>query len=100
MMKAATMKNFTAADAKARFAELLDLAAAHTIAITNDHQPPVYLMSAATYHGMVKRLEILDDQLWLMKAEENRKGGFASEAHTDALLRRLGDLRDEEANDL
>lgn len=91
-------KNFSAADAKARFDELLDLAAARPVAITNDDRLTFYMISETAYDGMMAKLEALEDQLWLMKAEANRKEGFASEADTNALLRRLEDIDDEEAD--
>jgi prevent-host-death family protein len=98
-MKSATLTTFSAKDAKARFGELLDTALGHPVGITKHDRLTAYVISRTAYENMVEKLQELEDQLWLMKADAARKEGFVRSENVDALLSEIGNGDDEEVKD-
>jgi prevent-host-death family protein len=77
---------FTARDAKTRFGEVLDEALGHPVGITRHDRLTAYVVSKRDFDAMTSRIQDLEDQLWLLKADAARRGGFASQSDVDALL--------------
>ena len=85
-MTAATLTTFSAKDAKTRFGELLDTALGRPVGITKHDRLTAYVVSKHDFESMVEKLQELEDQLWLMKADAARKEGFVGTETVDALL--------------
>jgi prevent-host-death family protein len=86
-MAEATLTTFSAKDAKARFGELLDEALGQPVAITRHDRLTAYLVSRRHYEAMLEKLQSLEDQLWLLKADAARTEGYAGRERVDAFLR-------------
>ncbi|WP_211471758.1 type II toxin-antitoxin system prevent-host-death family antitoxin [Collimonas humicola] len=95
-MNVANLTTFSAKDAKARFGELLDSALGRPVGITKHDRLTAYVISKNYYESMVDKLQELEDQLWLLKADAARAKGFVGAENVDALLSRLRDIDDEE----
>jgi prevent-host-death family protein len=96
MNVAARLTTFSAKDAKARFGELLDTALGGLVGITKHDRLTAYVVSKRDFEALVERVQELEDQLWLAKADAARKDGFAGPEHVDALLSKIGDPDNEE----
>ena len=94
-MNAATLITFSARDAKARFGELLDRALGHPVGITKHDRLTAYVVSKIEYEAMVERLQELEDQLWLLKADAAREEGYVSPKGVEALLSNIGKFDSE-----
>jgi prevent-host-death family protein len=87
---------FSAKDAKAHFGELLDTALGQLVGITKHDRLTAYIVSKNAYESMIERLQTLEDQLWLLKADAARKEGFVDAKTVDAQLNKLKALDNEE----
>jgi prevent-host-death family protein len=96
MNVATHLTTFSAKDAKARFGELLDTALGGLVGITKHDRLTAYVVSKRDFEALVARVQELEDQLWLAKADAARKDGFVGTEQVDALLSRIGDLDNEE----
>jgi prevent-host-death family protein len=96
MNVAARLTTFSAKDAKARFGELLDTALGGLVGITKHDRLTAYVVSKRDFEALVERVQELEDQLWLAKADAACKDGFAGPEHVDALLSKIGDPDNEE----
>lgn len=85
-MNVATLTMFSARDAKARFGEVLDEALGHPVGITRHDRLTAYIVSRKEFEKMVARVQYLEDQLSLAKADAARNGGYASEERVSAFL--------------
>jgi prevent-host-death family protein len=95
-MNNATLTTFSAKDAKAHFGELLDTALGCPVGITKHQRLTAYVVSKTIYESMVERLQELEDQLWIFKADAARKEGFVDSENVDALLSKFRTSNDEE----
>lgn len=84
-MKPQTL-TFSARDAKTRFGEVLDEALGRPIGITRHDRLTAYVVSKRDFDALVGRVQELEDQLWLAKADAARSEGFASAKDVEALL--------------
>ncbi|MBB5607102.1 MULTISPECIES: type II toxin-antitoxin system Phd/YefM family antitoxin [unclassified Janthinobacterium] len=91
MGEAAAFTIFSARDAKTRFGELLDEALGQPVGITRHDRLTAYVVSKRHFDAMQNKIQELEDQLWLAKADLARKEGFASTDRVDAFL---SDFRD------
>jgi BMFP domain-containing protein YqiC len=66
------------------------------VGITKHDRLTAYLVSKRDFEALVERVQELEDQLWLAKADAARKDGFVGPEQVDALLSRIGDLESEE----
>jgi prevent-host-death family protein len=80
---------FSARDAKAKFGEVLDTALGRPVGITKHDRLTVYIVSKNEYETMLEKIETLEDQLWLLKADAAREEGFASTDDVSAFLANL-----------
>jgi prevent-host-death family protein len=94
-MTNATLTTFSAKDAKARFGEVLDEALGRPVGITKHDRLTAYVVSKRDFEAMAAKIQDLEDQLWLMKADAARKDGFASPEDVDAFLSKVRNLDDE-----
>ena len=88
---------FTARDAKTRFGEVLDEALGQPVAITRHDRLTAYVVSTRWFDALTKRIQELEDQLWLAQANAAREEGFASQSEVEALLsgeRNVGNASD------
>ena len=97
MTNPATLKTFSARDARARFGELLDAASNEPVGITQRDQLTAYLVSKSDFDAMVASIHELEDQLWLAKANQARSGGFVGSDRVKTILGSLKDTQNEEA---
>lgn len=97
-MANATLTLFSARDAKTKFGELLDTALGRPVGITKHDRLTAYVVSKNNYETMIERVQELEDQLWLLKADLARKEGFVSSKEVDAFLFKNRDLNDEFGN--
>ena len=95
-MNDATLTIFSAKDAKARFGELLDTALGRLVGITKHERLTAYVISKTRYEAMVEKLQELEDQVWLLRAESVRKEGFVDSENVDAFLSKFRKLENEE----
>lgn len=95
-MAEAPLTTFSAKDAKARFGELLDEALGQPVAITRHDRLTAYLVSRRHYEAMLDKLQALEDQLWLLKADAARSEGYASKERVDAFLRDFDETQNNE----
>lgn len=92
------LTTFSARDAKARFGELLDVALGGLVGITKHDRLTAYVVSKRDFEALLVRIQELEDQLWLAKADAARKNGFVGSKHADALLSKIGEVGNEEVN--
>jgi PHD/YefM family antitoxin component YafN of YafNO toxin-antitoxin module len=78
--------------AKARLEELVVAAAANPVEIAAEDGRTAMLVSKQDFVAMLATVEELTDQLWLVRAEMARKGGFVGSdvAHAEADSRERG----------
>jgi prevent-host-death family protein len=81
-----TLTTFTARDAKTRFGEVLDEALGRPIGITRHDRLTAYVVSKRDFESLVGRVQELEDQLWLARAENAREEGFVSDEEVKAFL--------------
>ncbi|WP_080419700.1 type II toxin-antitoxin system Phd/YefM family antitoxin [Burkholderia ubonensis] len=94
-----SLVTFSARDAKTRFGEVLDEALGHPVGITRHDRLTAYVVSKRDFDGMRERLQELEDQLWLLRADAARVEGFASDEEVKAFLAVNRNTQDEpEAN--
>jgi prevent-host-death family protein len=86
MNAVAPFNTFSARDAKAKFGELLDEALGRPVGITKHDRLTAYVVSKRDFEQMLAKIEELQDQLWLTRAELARKEGFVGAEQVDALL--------------
>ena len=97
MTTAATLKLYTAKDAKTQFGEVLDEASRKPVGITKRGRVAAYILSRRDFDAMASRIQDLEDQLWLAKADLAREEGFVGSERVKAILGVLGDAKNEEA---
>ena len=98
-MNQQALTTFSARDAKTRFGEVLDEALGRPIGITRHDRLTAYVVSKRDFDALVGRVQELEDQLWLAKADAARNEGFASNEDVDALLSNSRNVRHESEND-
>lgn len=98
-MAQATLTTFSAKDAKARFGEVLDEALGRPVGITRHERLTAYIVSKRDFEAMVAKVQDLEDQLWLAKADAARKEGFASAESVSAFLSDFRNQDDAIGND-
>lgn len=81
-----TFRIFSAKDAKTRFGELLDEALGQPVGIARHDRLTAYVVSKRHFDAMQSRIQELDDQLWLAKAELARRDGFVGATQIDTFL--------------
>ena len=85
-MEYETLVTFSARDAKTRFGEVLDEALGRPVGITRHDRLTAYVVSKRDFDGLRERVQDLEDQLWLAKADAARAEGFASDEEVKAFL--------------
>lgn len=95
----ATLTTFSAKDAKARFGEVLDEALGRPVGITRHERLTAYIVSRRDFEAMVEKVQDLEDQLWLAKAENARKEGFVGTETVNAFLSDFRNQDDVISND-
>lgn len=95
-MNVANLTTFSAKDAKARFGELLDAALGGLVGITKHDRLTAYVVSKRDLESLVEKVQELEDQLWLAKADAARKEGFVGSEQVGALLSKIGEIDNEE----
>lgn len=94
---------FSARDAKTRFGEVLDEALGRPVGITKHDRLTAYMVSKRDFDAMRNRIQELEDQLWLTKADAARMEGFVSTEEVDVFLRdarmRLDEPNNEQAGE-
>jgi len=90
---------FTARDAKTRFGEVLDEALGRPVGITRHERLTAYVVSKRDFEGLRDRVQELEDQLWLIKANAAREEGFAGDDEVAAFLRDARNLGNEPHDD-
>jgi prevent-host-death family protein len=98
-MASSTLVTFTARDAKTRFGEVLDEALGRPIGITRHDRLTAYVVSKRDFDALVGRVEELEDQLWLAKADAARSEGYASDEDVRAFLNKNWNLDNELKDD-
>ncbi|WP_422650271.1 Antitoxin [Cupriavidus sp. H18C1] len=86
----AALTTFSARDAKTRFGEVLDEALGRPIGITRHERLTAYVVSKRDFEALVSRIQELEDQLWLAKAQIARNEGYASPEEVSAFLNAPG----------
>jgi prevent-host-death family protein len=97
MTTAATLKIYNAKDAETQFGEVLNEASRKPVGITKQGRVAAYILSRRDFDAMVSRIQELEDQLWLAKADLAREEGFVGSERVKAILDALGDSKNEEA---
>jgi prevent-host-death family protein len=90
---------FSARDAKTRFGEVLDEALGRPVGITRHDRLTAYVVSKRDFDALRERVQDLEDQLWLSKAQAARDEGFASASDVDVFLSNARNLGHEPNND-
>lgn len=90
-MNANTLTLFSARDAKTKFGEVLDAALGRPVGITKHDRLTVYIVSKFEFESMQEQIAMLEDQLWLLKADAARNEGFASANQVSTFLANLKD---------
>lgn len=85
-MSQATLTTFSAKDAKARFGEVLDEALGRPVGITRHDRLTAYIVSKRDFEAIMAKVQDLEDQLWLAKADTARKEGFVGTKTVNAFL--------------
>lgn len=98
-MTYAPLTTFSAKDAKARFGEVLDEALGRPVGITRHERLTAYIVSKRDFESMLTKVQNLEDQLWLVKADAARSEGFASAEDVDAFLHDFRKIGNEVIND-
>jgi prevent-host-death family protein len=98
-MSSAILQLFSARDAKAKFGEVLDRALGRPVGITKHDRLTAYVVSKTDFEAMVSRIQYLEDQLWLMKADAARLEGFASADEVSAFLHNFRSTDNEVEHD-
>ncbi len=88
---------FNARDAKTRFGELLDESLGQPVAIKRHDRLVSYVVSVKLFDSMRERLQQLEDDLWVTKAEQAASMGYASREEVNAFLNDLKDVNNVEA---
>jgi prevent-host-death family protein len=96
MNAVAPFNTFSARDAKAKFGELLDEALGRPVGITKHDRLTAYVVSKRDFEQMLAKIEELQDQLWLTRAELARKEGFVGAEQVDALLSEVRNFENAE----
>ena len=86
MTTAATLKLYNAKDAETRFGEVLNEASRKPVGITKQGRVAAYIVSRRDFEAMVSRIQELEDQLWLAKADLAREEGFVGSERVKAIL--------------
>lgn len=95
MMGNTTLQVFSARDAKAKFGEVLDTALGQPVGITKRDRLTAYIVSKKTFESMLSKIQQLEDQLWLQKADAARAEGFASADKVGVFLHSFRNNNDE-----
>lgn len=95
----APLTTYTARDAKTRFGEVLDEALGQPVAITRHERLTAYVVSKRDFDSLLSRIQELEDQLWLARAEMARKEGYASPNEVSAFLNKTRGSGSEPEND-
>jgi len=98
-MVSETLMTFSARDAKTRFGEVLDEALGRPVGITRHDRLTAYVVSKRDFDGLVSRVQELEDQLWLARADAARNEGVASTEEVQAFLRDNRNLSNELEHD-
>lgn len=85
-------------DAQVRLAELLRAASEDPIEIAAEDGRAAYLVSKHDFDAMVAAVEQLTDQLWLVRAELARKGGFVASDEMKEIVGKLNDVAHADAD--
>ena len=88
---------FNAGDAKSRFGEMLDASIANPVGIRRHSRLISYLVSKDAYESLQRKVDELEDQVWLHLAEQARNEGYVSEKRVEAHLERMLKASDEKA---
>ncbi len=91
-----TFTTYPDGDVTDRLGELLDEASISPIGITMHERLMAYIVSSSDYEAMLQRIQFLEDQLWLGKADAARAEGHADEKRVNAFLRDFSDGIDNE----
>ena len=75
---------------------VLDTALGRPVGITKHDRLTAYVVSKHDFESMVEKLQELEDQLWLLKADAARKEGFAGTETMDALLSKFRNIDDDD----
>ncbi|MBP1208149.1 prevent-host-death family protein [Duganella sp. 1411] len=97
MTTAAPLKIYNAKDAETQFGEVLNEASRKPVGITKRGRVAAYILSRRDFDAMVSRIQELEDQLWLAKADLAREGGFVGSERVKTILGAIGDVQNEEA---
>ncbi|MHA6910579.1 type II toxin-antitoxin system prevent-host-death family antitoxin [Ralstonia pseudosolanacearum] len=92
------LTTFSARDAKTRFGEVLDEALSQPVGITRHERLTAYVVSKRLFDTLVSRVQELEDQLWLARADQARNEGFASSEAVNAVLSNFLDLSNDQKN--
>lgn len=84
MNAAAPLPTVTVEEAKARLGEVLNDALARPVGISDGGGLLAYIVSKGDFDYLLNKLEELDDQLWLARAESAPKDEFISEEVLEA----------------
>jgi prevent-host-death family protein len=86
------------ADAKARLEELMAIAAEEPVEIVSAGGRSSCLVSKEDFDSMVASFEELTDQVWLLRAELARAGGFVGEEEMKEIMMKLESAAHAEAD--
>jgi prevent-host-death family protein len=75
-----------AQEAKRQLEELLAHAVGAPVGITQHDHLMAYLISRSDYEAMLEKIQFLEDQLWLAKADAARAEGLVSKKRVNAFL--------------
>lgn len=83
------LRVFSVQEASVRFEEIFDAASRQPVEIAAEEGRAAYLVSKQDFDAMVATVEELTDQLWLVRAELARKGGFVGTDEVESMLTKL-----------
>ena len=86
MTTAATLKIYNAKEAETQFGEVLNEASRKPVGITKQGRVAAYILSRRDFDAMVSRIQELEDQLWLAKADLAREEGFVGSERLKATI--------------
>lgn len=98
-MNNTALQLFSARDAKTRFGEVLDTALGQPVGITKHDRLTAYIVSKNVFEAMLNKIQQLEDQLWLQKADAARNEGFASAGDVEAFLHTLRNTNNDSKHD-